>query len=119
MGLAHLRGRRRLGNQAVERDRVALGEDPDHVLRLPGTRSLPPAEDAEVVGARLDHVPPFAKVSVDKIRPEEVRVRREPSEQALEGLAGHLNPPAVDEVQGFDGNEQEPVATGTAVPLCS
>ena len=87
-------------------------EDADHVLRLTRARPLPAPEDAEVVRPRLNHVAPFAKVAVDEVRPEEVGLRREFGEQALEGLAGKLEPPAVNEVEGLDGNEGEPVPAG-------
>ena len=115
VGLPHLRRRCRLGDHAIERDRVPFGEDADHVLRLPRTGALSAPKDAEVVRPGLNDVPPFAEVAVDEIRTEEVGVRRELGKEALEGLSRELEPSAMDEVESLDGDEGEPVAPGPAV----
>jgi len=99
---AHVGRRGGLGHQPIELDRVPFGENPNHVLRLPRSRPLPPAEDAEVVRPGLDYVSPFSKIAVDEIGPEEVAVCRESQEEAIERLPRKLYPAPVDQVERLD-----------------
>src|SRR5208337_807192 len=114
--LAHVPRSDHFLDQLLEPDRVALREDADEVERLPRPVFLAATENAEIVRAGLDHVPPLAEVAVNEETPEEIALVGKLGKEGVEREVFECDLLPVEKVEGLLRGEPQSLRVQPPVP---